>query len=210
MKKKVVFGVLLALVVSCISVRTNQAEEVDFIVSASLPAATGVSILATQVDESTGEFQNAVTALNFNPMTFDAGNGTWLPDHYFAIDIAAVDGIGSPDVTVKYTEGSKPAAQVKGLGFKALATFIKVTGGPSPSDQTETDLVSHGPKQLLKDLVDGEAITKAELEGGFLRVYIGVFPGGDTAIEAAGGEPFTNADKPGVYDGTVTITATVI
>ena len=67
-------------------------------------------------------------------------------------------------------------------------------------------MTTHGPKKLLKDLAS-EHITVAETTGGFLRVYTGVVTG--DASTPAGGVPFTNADKPGAYNGTLVVTATV-
>ncbi len=177
-----------------------------FVVSATIPSATGISITATRVTSSNNQFGAQVSALDFNPMVFNALNSIWLPDHYFAIDVGSTGGAGSPNVTVTYGSETNPTGQVKGLGFKSTANFVLVKG--ATGSQTETPLTAHGPKKLLKSLT-GENITATELASGFLRVYVGVFPGDDTAILTAGGEPFTNADKPGTYQGTLTVSATV-
>jgi hypothetical protein len=71
---------------------------------------------------------------------------------------------------------------------------------------SEVPLTAHGPKKLLKDLAS-EHITPAEVTGGFLRVYAGILTG--DATTPAGGTPFTNADAPGSYNGTLVVTATV-
>ena len=206
--KKIGSSLAVLLGLALIFTPANKAAEVDFLVSASIPAANGVNIVATQVDAATDQFGQTVSALDFDPMIFDSQNGIWLPDHYFAIDVGVTGGTGSVDVTVEYNEGSKPNGQILGLGFKTIATFVKITG--PQGNQVETPLAAHGPKKLLKDLEGGgEQFTGAELLGGFLRVYVGIFPGDDQAILNAGGEPFTNSDVPGDYDGTLTITATV-
>jgi hypothetical protein len=179
----------------------------QFIVTATLPAATGVTITATRVRTSDNVFQNTVTELNFDPLRFDPTNGIWVPDHYFAIDVGGTGGAGSPNVTVSYGNETSPAGQVKGLGFKSSATFVKITG-PSNS-QTQTPLAAHGPIKLLKDLRGGEVVNGSELVGGFLRLYVGIYTGGNSTLDAAGGEPFTNADRPGTYQGTLTVTAVV-
>jgi len=193
----------LALAVTSVS----RADVVNFAVTATLPAATGVSIVATEVDSASNVFGQQVGALNFDPLAFDAAIGIYLPDHFYAIDVGATGGAGSPDVIVTYVEGAKPVGQTNGLGWKSIATFVKVTG--SPGNEVQTDMNAHGPKQLLKDLT-GENVTEAELTGGFLRLYVGIFPGDDQAILNAGGEVFSNSDEAGTYNGTLTITATVI
>lgn len=205
--KKIVLSIAVVFGLTLVFAPANKADEIDFLVSASIPAASGVSITATEVDSASNEFGNTVAALNFDPMNFNAQLGIWLPDHFFAIDVGVTGGAGSVNVTVTYTEGSKPNGQTNGLGFKSIATFVKITG---PQDnQVQTELVAHGPKKLLKDLAGGEQITGTELLGGFLRVFVGIFPGDDQDILDSGGEPFTNSDVPGSYDGTLTITATV-
>ena len=205
--KKIALSITVLLGLSLIFTPVNKADVVDFLVSATIPSASGVSIVATKVDSASNVFGPTVSALNFDPMIFNATLGIFLPDHFFAIDVGITGGAGSTDVTVTYAEGSKPNGQTNGLGFKSTATFVKITG--PENNQVETPLASHGPKKLLKNLAGGEQFTGAELFGGFLRVFVGIFPGDDQTILNQGGEPFTNADIPGNYDGTLTITATV-
>lgn len=205
MTKRIMASLLLGL--TFVFTTVTMADEVDFLVSATIPPASGVSIVATEVDAASNTFGPAVTELDFDPMAFNSQLGIWLPNHFFAVDVGVTGGAGSVDVTVTYAEGAKPVGQAHGLGFKTTATFVKVTG--PQNNQTETELAAHGPKKLLKDIAGGEHITGPELLGGFLRVFVGIFPGDDQSIIGAGGETFTNADKPGDYDGTLTITATV-
>lgn len=207
MKKFIYIIIGLSLLAAHLFLSPSLGRADQFIVTATLPQATGVTITATQVRVSDNAFQNQVTDLNFDPLTFDSVNGIWVPDHYFAIDVGGTGGAGNPNVTVSYGNETSPPGQIKGLGFKSVATFVKITG--ATGSQTETPLAGHGPIQLLKDLTDGEIINGTELNGGFLRVYVGIYPGGNATIDAAGGEPFTNADQPGTYQGTLTITAVV-
>ena len=207
MVKKILISTVLVVGFTLIFAQSGRADTVDFPVSATVPAATGISIIATEVDAASNVFGAQVNALNFDPLVYDDANGIYLPDHYFSIDVGATGGAGSPDVNVTYVEGSKPVGQTNGLGWKTIATFVKITG--TPGNEVQTDMVAHGPKQLLKDLA-GETITDTELSGGFLRLYVGVFPGDDQDIISAGGEVFSNADKAGGYNGTLTVTATVI
>ncbi len=185
----------------CLSSSMINAETTSFLVSASIPAATGASITASRVNAATNAFTAVSgTNLSFDPLTFQATNQIYLPDHFFAIDIGSVGGAGSPNVNVTYTEGLNPNTPGKGLGWHSSATFVRVEGA------TEVPLTAHGPKKLLKDLT-GENITSAEATGGFLRVYTGIITG--DASTPTGGIPFSNADKPGAYNGTLVVTATV-
>ncbi len=178
-----------------------EAVTTNFLVSASVPVATGASITASRVNSTNNVFSPVVgTSLSFDPMTFDAVNGIFLPDHYFVIDSGAIGGAGTPDIVVTYTEGTNPNSPGKGLGWHAAATFVRVQG------TTEIPLTSHGPKKLLKDLA-GEHITIAETVGGFFRMYLGVVTG--DAATPTGGVPFSTGDRPGTYTGTLVVTATV-
>ena len=200
--KKIVHLLSIAAVMLAIQgVGVAGAATTSFLVSASVPAATGVSITASSVNAATNAFTPvAGTNLSFDPLAFQAANGIYLPNHFFAIDVGVVGGAGTPDVTVAYTEGLNPNGTGKGLGWHSTATFIRVEG------TTEVPLTTHGPKKLLKDL-SSEHITVAESTGGFLRVYTGIVTG--DVSTPAGGVPFTNTDKPGSYNGTLVVTATV-
>ncbi|MCA9409306.1 MAG: hypothetical protein H6755_06220 [Candidatus Omnitrophica bacterium] len=183
--------------------------QTTFTVSATIPAATGISITPSQVDSQTNQFSAVSgTNLSFDPMSLDTQNGIYLPDHFFALDIGATGGAGSPTVTVTYTEGANPNSPGNGLGTKATATFVKVEG--TGSSEVQTGLTNHGPKKMLKNL-SGEQVDGSEIAGGFLRIYLGIVTGDPNATfpDPTGSEVFTNADAPGTYDGTLVISGTV-
>jgi len=85
------FIILLALAL-CRGASLGYADQ--FLVTADIPAATGVSITATrnQVVGGAEQFGPTVTAFDFNPMSFDTVNGIYLPAHFFAIDVASTGG----------------------------------------------------------------------------------------------------------------------
>ncbi len=212
MKNKTV----LALIVLCgsfivVSAPSWAVDETTFTVKATVPTATSVSITAYSVNSTgTPVFTPVVgTLLDFSPLTFNAINQIYLPDHFFAIDLAPVGGAASPNVTATFTQGANPNNPAHGLGWKSTATFIKVTG--PTGTQVETGLATHGPKKLLKDLTGGENIGSSETAGGFLRIYLGIvtLDPGATFPDPAGSETFSNADLPGDYDGTFLVSATI-
>ncbi len=179
-----------------------------FNVSAVVPAATGVSIVASSVNSTTNVFTTVLgTSLSFDPMTFDTTNAIFVPNHYFAISVGPSGGGGSTSVTVKYTEGNNPnnvvGGSTHGLGYKSTATFVKVVG------TTETVLATHG-KKLLNSLTTQESVTSAEVGAGYFRLYLGVETDPTAAGEPAGAEVFSGADKAGSYAGSLLITGTVV
>ena len=206
-RQKIILNIFIAVNFAAFSFATPSfavplSASKSFTLSASIQAATGISINASKVDTASNQFSPVTgLALSFNPMVPDLVNGTFVPDHYFAIDVGTTGGAGVPTVTVKYTEGANPnnpGGPSHGLGTKSTATFVKISG------TTETQLTNHGPKKLL--INTDETIAPSEIVGAYLRVYVGIVTGG-TGVPA-GGEPFTNADVPGTYDGTLVVSAT--
>ena len=215
MRKKIFISNVFFGVLILVCSTTTMAVDKTFLVSASVPAATSVAISAFSVKGTPPVFTSLGTGTNlsFDPMTFITTNNAniYLPDHFFAIDVVAQGGAGSPSATLTFSQTTNPNAPAHGLGWKATATFTKVTfKGPLPTDTTEAPMSAHGPKKLLKD-VNGESITTAETAGGWLRVYVGVvtLDTTQTIPDPTGAEVFSNADKPGSYEGTLLISATV-
>jgi hypothetical protein len=210
MSKNVFKGILAAGIIMATTgaVMASVSGTKTFTLSATVPAATGVSIIASSVNSTTNAFTTVSgTSLSFDPLTFDTTNSIFIPNHYFAIDVGPAGGGGSTDVTVTYTEGANPNATTggsgHGLGWKAEGTFVKIAGG------TETPLTSHGPKKLLKSLIGGEHVTLTELSGGTFRMYIGIVTNPTAAGEPAGAEVISAADKTGSYTGSLVVSATV-
>ena len=201
MKKLWIMTLSLIAVFSFVPQSQAVSDSKTFTVSASVPSATGIAINAYKVNPATNAF-TAVAGLDlsFDPLSFDDINSIYVSDHIFAIDVSADGGAGTPTTTFTYTEGANPNGAGHGLGWKSAAAFVKVTGS------TEADLGSH-PKALLKD-VSGEQVLDTEVSGGYLRVYLGILTG-EPAATPAGGEPFTNADQSGTYDGTLLVSATI-
>ena len=179
------------------------ADSKSFVASVTMPMATSVSIQAFKVTESAGNVEYSPVdgnVLSFDPVTYNQEFEIYQPDHYFVIQTGLAQGSGSQDVVVNYAEGVNPNSPKNGLGWKAQAAFAKATG-----KDTEEPLVSHSTK-LLKDL-NNENITAAELGSNGLKIYVGIVT--DPAKSPAGAEVFSNGDRPGIYDGIITVTATV-
>jgi len=187
------------------------ANQTTFTVSATVPGATGISITVSSVNSTSNVFTTlapGTTALTFDPMTFNAPLGIYLPNHYYALDFGTSGGGGTPDVTVTYSEGANPNGSSNGLGTKSTATFAKEVTG-SGGSTTETFLNDQGPKQLLVNL-NAQHVPFTDVVGGFLRIYLGVWTGSQVApADPAAGKPFSNGDAPGVYSGSLVATAVV-
>ena len=175
-----------------------------FSVSATVPAASGVSITVDSVNSLTNAFTllpTGTTALSFDPMTYDTTNKIYVPSVYYALNFGVAGGAGEPDVSFTYNEGTNPNGSTNGLGHKSSATFAQeATGG-------ETLLTAH-PKTMLIN-VNPTHVAYTELAtGSYLRVYLGVCTG-SSSTDPSGCAPFTNSDAAGTYTGSLVATATV-
>lgn len=192
----VLCGLLMA---STASAQTVQ----DFFLTAEIPAASSVSFNVSEVDLGPPITFTPVssTSLTFT-MNLNAGLGIYLPETFYAIDVASGGGAGNPNVLLEYVDTNNPNGSVgaNGLSAKGVATVVRVSG--SEGSQTETEV----EKDTLGG-ISGTTVTSADLAGGFMRLYLGIATG-DTS-DPTGAEPFTNADQPGLYQGTITLTATL-
>jgi len=179
-----------------------------FTVSATVPAASGISIGVQSVNVASGTFTSlaaGTTALNFDPMTLNTTNNIYVPSIYYALNFSATGGAGTPDVTLTYNEGTNPNGTSNGLGYKATATFAKevVSGG------TTTETITSLGKMRLIDL-NGTHEPYTAISPGYLRVYLGVWTGSTTApADPVNGQPFSPSDAAGQYTGSLVVTAVV-
>ena len=204
-KLKIIVGALLLL-----SPAGTGWASTAFTVSATIPSATGVSLVVDSVN-ATGT--PVFTQVNGTALSFDAGGGMvfnstygiYFPSVYYALNIAATGGgLAVPDTTLTYTEGNNPNGTTNGLGYKTTVTFIDQIG---PSD----GLILTGKKRLI-DLTGsvGHIPASSLFLNSYLRIYLGVWTGSTTApADPVNGQPFSNADAPGQYTGTLTVSATV-
>lgn len=165
-------------------------------------------------------------SLNFDPLVLKAftASGTevqvgdpqakfliFLSDHFYSIDMAYTYGGGAAITRIlfEYTDVSPP--QTAGLGSKATATFVRkyfANGAEAP--ETINDRTA--PGKLLLSNAGGTIISLSQLNGGWLRVYVGLvtknpaLPAGDVELLSST-TPFVPGDAPGTYEGRITITS---
>jgi hypothetical protein len=204
---------LFLLTALAVAVLGKAAFAADFPITAVIPAATTVKFVVSEVTPGpTPVFVSHPSfSLDFSTagtgMSYDLTNGIWVGSRFFAIDLATTKADGTPapgtygSVSFSYGGNVVPAGQgaSEGLNKRATLTAVKVN-----SDSTETSLRKGAIGNAFASL------TNADVAGGFLRVYVGLATGETGANAIPGSVPFTNADKPGTYTGTLTITATLI
>ncbi len=170
-----------------------------FTVSATVPGATGGSFAVSKV--TAGVFTSqASNNLAFGTLTFDATNNIFVSAYYFAIDIAGTGGAGFPNISIAYADTGSPTGAVAGLGDRGTLSYSKMTQSGGVDTETAIDGMSLGEANNL-------TISPSAVAGGWLRINIGIATG-DPSLSEGSAVPFTAADAPGAYTGTVTITAT--
>ena len=163
-------------------------------VNATIPTITGG--LSVTVSKVTGTVWTPATSISFGTLVWDTVNHIFLPASYFAVDIGVTDNSGTA-WTVTHTRASL-AGQGTNLNNKVNVSFNKQT---SDTVGTELQKVSFGNSQSI-------AYTKAQLSGGWLRIYYGVGTGDPAKPDTPGVTPIGLDTPAGTYNGTVTITLT--
>ena len=166
-----------------------------FPVSVTIPAANSATFTVSKVINN--QFQaTGNNNLSFTT-TFDAENNTFLGDFFYAIDVAPGGGAGGVDIDIDYADTSVNT----GLGTHAIGTVVKATSNPADGEQLLK-------REILDDL-NNVTIFGNQVTGGFMRMYVGLATGDPDAspAEPASAVPFNTGDAPGLYSGTLTLTA---
>lgn len=167
-------------------------------VTASVPQVTGgLNVTVAKINADTDHWdQVGDIPIAFGTLTYDTENGIFLPDYYYAVDVGVIDNSGTA-WTLTHTRASVKKDATNNLDNNINVTFVKQV-----SDTSGTEL-----KKVTFANSNNTAYTKANLAGGWLRIYYGIATG-KSGQDAPGASPVT-IDKPyGTYAGTVTITVT--
>lgn len=205
MKKSRIAAIALAVLLIGVPVFA----QVSFFINANLPASNTASFAVSRVlvgPPLTFQPQPAGTVnLNFGTLALDPVNGIFVtsPAHYWVIDVGS-NGAGMPDILADYTDTASPNGALnngEGLGGRANFNYAEIVTNPDLS-QTTNDIAT-----VALDDVQSLAIPETAFSDGFLRMSVGLATG-DPAGPTTDATPFTAADQPGAYTGTLTVTAT--
>jgi hypothetical protein len=141
--------------------------------------------------------------LNFGTLQYNAVLGIFLPNppHFWVIDVGS-NGAGMPVVDAHYEDDNNPNGAPNngtGLGAHAAFTYSEISGPEGSQVDTVID-------KLALDHVKNLQILDTDYADGFLRIAIGLVTGDSSTPDGA--SPFTALDQPGIYTGTLVLTAT--
>jgi hypothetical protein len=176
-------------------------------VNATVPTVTGG--LSVSLSQITGEdpvthlggVWTAATSMSFGTLVWHPENGTngkplniFLPTSYYAVDIGVSDNTGT-DWRVTQARASMVRSAGGNIDDKVNVTFSKQTSATVSAWQ---DKFTFGESA-------GKVYTKAQLAGGWLRIYYGIATG-EAGRDAANATPIGLDTPAGTYQGSVTIT----
>jgi hypothetical protein len=180
-----------------------QADEQSFNLGAYVPSQAGIMVSAAR-----GENVDVLPesgSLDFGALQFDSAQNIYKSPNTFVISITPIGWVGSINATLTYAESRNPNGQTgKGLGWHTVAWFKRFVYRGNQS--ITVDLPDHGPRKLLKDVIN-EQVTPEEMGSSTALIVHLQLASGD-ATDPAGAVPFTLSDVAGVYEGVLTITAT--
>ncbi len=193
--KKLLMCAMAAVLVAFCTAGAWAATSQTINVSATVPTMTGgLSVTVSSVNGTGTPVFTPATSISFGTLAWNATNHIFLPANYFAVDIGVTDN-STTAWTITHTRTSL-AGNGSNLDSKVNVSFNKQT---SSTASTELQKVSYGNSQSV-------SYTKAQLAGGWLRIYYGVGTGDPTKPDATGVTPIGLDTPAGTYNGTVTIT----
>lgn len=181
---------------------TLHADEQSFNLGAYVPAKAGIMVSAARGENV--DVLPASSSLDFGALQFDASSNIYKSSNTFVISITPIGWVGSIDATLTYAESRNPNGLTgKGLGWHVVAWFKRFVYRGNQS--ITIDLPDHGPRKLLKDVVN-EHVTPEEMGSGTALIVHLQLASGD-ATDPADAVPFSLSDVAGDYEGVLTITA---
>jgi hypothetical protein len=163
-------------------------------VAAAIPRQNGLTVTVSRV---TGATWSPATSLDFGKLNYDETNKIFTVDFYYAVDV----GVSSNDADwgVKHTTSSIVNG-TQTLDHNINVTFIKQL----------TDTASDTNPLAYLSFADSnnKEFRKADLGGGWLRIYYGLATGDPAKPDAPGVVPVLSSNTSGSYQGSVNLTLT--
>ncbi|MFP4472578.1 MAG: hypothetical protein ACLFPX_01735 [Candidatus Omnitrophota bacterium] len=212
MKRTIVFTLFIALGLIGLGLQSAHAQSTqNFAVTAEVPEAGSIVFNLFEIDNDVfPETPEADTNVDFGILSYDEELGIFLPQNgrYYALDLGTdLTGAGSADdINFTYEKISDPNEDA---GNPRGGLGDKVTLAVARAHEEEAEEVLD---RLILNNAGGASYQKTQFTGGWPRIYIGVNTGefdSDDFANLSGGEVFTLADEPGIYSGSLTVSATV-
>ena len=166
-------------------------------VSANVPTVGGgfnVNVSRIRASDDVWELTDPNLPIDFQTLVYDAVNGVFGANYYYAVDIGVMDNSGSPWM-ITHTRNSVARDAFNNLDNNINVSFTKES---STAPAINLQKVSYASSQNI-------SFSKSQLTGGWLRAYYGIATG---LNDAPGALPIDATKPTGIYQGSVTITLT--
>jgi hypothetical protein len=161
------------------------------IVAADIPDQNGLTVTLSKVQGST---RTAAGSLEFGNLVYNPEKKVFGSDSYYVLDV----GINSNTADWALTHLTTSVSN----GLNNLDSNINVTFMRQKDADNGTEIA-----RLSYADSDKKVFKKAELEGGWLRIYYGIATG-DPQKDAPGAKPVMLGFTPGIYKGKIDVTLT--
>ncbi len=174
-----------------------------FGVSVEFPQATSLNANMSKIDShdsanpSDHTWTADASAMSFDPMVFDNRWKVFRCRYYYAIDVGT-NGAG-PWTIIHGVTGAFAGTGANGVGDHIVVTVVKQTGDRT-IDAAFTKIGLDANNHAILSAINGMTFTSGELNGGWLRIYYGIYGGADPAADprnyTATAVPITAANMP--------------
>ena len=152
-----------------------------------------LTLTVSRITPGTPDVWVPATEVDFGTLTHDATNHIFRAAAFYAIDVGVVDNTNA--WTLSHARTSLKMDATNNLDDNVNVAFVKQTSGTAGAELSKFSFNNS----------NGKSFTKAQLDGGWLRIYYGVATGSG---DATGVVPVPEIKPSGSYQGTITLTLT--
>lgn len=167
------------------------------LISAEILAENVLEVTTSKINASNDEWiPGNQSSMAFGALTFNPTYSIFMASHYFAIDVRAEANTG--DWTLRHTISSISNGAGSNLDSNINTIFVKQL----------TSLTTAWKYGYSFAGSNGIAYNKADLSGGWLRIYYGIETGDPTDNPNTTATSITMEKPAGSYNGSITLTLT--
>ncbi|MBN3039665.1 MAG: hypothetical protein JW867_00895 [Candidatus Omnitrophica bacterium] len=185
-------AVLLLMVFASMSYGQTVNHQEQYDVKARIPQQNGFNVSINRIQGNTWTTR---TSVDFGELVYDNTYNIFLSNYIYAVDVGVTANL--PNWSIQHTRSSlvHTTNAAENLNNNINVSFVKQLS--SINDQA-LDKVTYANS-------DGKSYNKAQLDGGWLRIYYGIATG-DVDNDAPGAQPIGISKAAGNYQGRVTLT----
>lgn len=197
-RRLMILGLVLAFLAGFTAVAFgNPLQTSSYDVKANIPSQIGFTVEIFRIPAASPTSWFPEDKVDFGELVWNATDGIFTSDYYYAVEVGFANNVLNWSIAHTTTPVSLGAQTgTANLDENINVTFIRQASGISGQELPDGHLTYSNS--------DGKAYSKAQIDGGWLRIYYGIATG--DADDAPGAVPVTTDKPSGQYSGTVTLT----